>query len=1427
MIHFKKKILLPLLVLILLITILGTIHLFLLNSQLSKNYLKTIIIKQLENNLNKNVAIDEIQSISFRSLLLSNLILSDTMDSGEKKVLLESERVIINFKFSWSFPSLKNWRLMISQLIFQKAQLNLQRDINGQFTLLENINLQSEMVSSNFTFNKITFKDSFLLFQDNAIQKNKRIITEFKDLNGSFNLFELPKVEFEMNGKIKKVDSSIALQGYLFINKPYYSVNCQLKNVDIMDFKYYINDAELLNLEKGRLDLKLSLNTNSNLEQNKISWQGEASLMDVDLRPNVLDGIFIENIYGSIQFKDSDIQINALQGFLYKQPFFISGMLSIEEFLNFDLDLKAKDASLSVLREKLKEYVPESNLLADGDISLNMNLKGNLDDFQMKGMFNSLLLNIEDLEFKNTNLLFSFKENNLVIESLVTQWEDAKIALEGNIDLKTPIPTYHLSTSFNELDLGNSVFEKIVIFDSFSGVISGNINADGILQENSPINLNGLLTAQEVNLLKNPLKEAITVQLEMNMANLFSFEINNLTLSYLQNQLTFFGKMLSKNQLNFQFKGDSILLQDFPLLPNLENFNGIGNIVGKVHGSLSDPQIKGNLKLESIHWGNNTVDNLEGDISYQFPFLHFNNVFLSNHNLQLTAKGQVGLRKNTQEQINLTLQLDRLDMSYLSELLNIEEHLSGWTHGVIDLQGNWPNLSLESRLNLEEVSMKDYYFGNGNIMFDLTSDSSRSENVTLSEPNILINWIKNHYQLTLKELNFKQDEMNIRIMGKADLKGDIPFFLDIDFNNNLKQFIDISGFGELKISNMLPSKIDGKLEIIGNLTSQKFFLNSQFSTLKEETDLQQQLKLTFEKNGSLINLRELVLKQKKGEFFAKGRLDIAQNLLDMEFKAIEFDLQSMAQLIEFEEKIKGKMDISGTFQGSLDQPSIATSLQIENGYFRDFEFENLQSKVNWKDNQFEIKELIITYQKDFKIMAQGKIPFPFIVSKKGENQEQDFNQLPLNFKVSLENTDLSFIQIFWDKEFRQVQGITNLILNLSGTIGKPVFNGNLTINQGNLELTTAPITLSNIDAKIDIVNNLVKIPQMTLLLENNLINISGDFKLVNFLPNDLRIKIGNGGGKLIYQDILTAQTYFLAEINGSLDSPKIKGEFVFSDGTLKGVPNFQFKSGRNDSLIFSKVNLDLFVKVLDDFQFSAPNINLIIGGEINIKGELSQPIFTGNLFVGKGYFVFLEQKFQFTEGKLLINEFTGTDILMDIKANAKIGQTTVFLTISGNISSPQVLLSSQPALSEPEIISLLTLNKNILNLSEGEVGELFKEDIINLIFQGLSMKFLKKAEDQIAGYLGLDVFRIETLYDKNIESTSLYDLNFKTTGIEIGKAVNEDLFLTYTTSLDAFSTRSLGIDYQFKPDLSFNLEINAYELEKNSTEIKFGLQLNF
>src|SRR5680860_1730053 len=124
---------------------------------------------------------------------------------------------------------------------------------------------------------------------------------------------------------------------------------------------------------------------------------------------------------------------------------------------------------------------------------------------------------------------------------------------------------------------------------------------EGTLLANSPINLTGQLTAQEVKLYQNTLKEPLTAQWEMKIINSSSFELNKLALSYLRNQFNLSGKLDSKNQLDFQFNSDNISLEDFSFLFNLDELKGIGNIAGKIQGTVSQPQIESKVQLKSVN----------------------------------------------------------------------------------------------------------------------------------------------------------------------------------------------------------------------------------------------------------------------------------------------------------------------------------------------------------------------------------------------------------------------------------------------------------------------------------------------------------------------------------------------------------------------------------------------------------------------------------------------------------------------------------------------------------------------------------------------------------------------------------------------------------------------------------------------------------
>jgi translocation and assembly module TamB len=186
-------------------------------------------------------------------------------------------------------------------------------------------------------------------------------------------------------------------------------------------------------------------------------------------------------------------------------------------------------------------------------------------------------------------------------------------------------------------------------------------------------------------------------------------------------------------------------------------------------------------------------------------------------------------------------------------------------------------------------------------------------------------------------------------------------------------------------------------------------------------------------------------------------------------------------------------------------------------------------------------------------------------------------------------------------------------------------------------------------------------------------------------------------------------------------------------------------------------------------------------------------------------------------------------MILDIKAKTEIDDIGVFISVSGILAQPTVTLSSSPALSESEIISLLMFNKKYAGLTEGEVGTILQEEMINLIAQGLSIRFLNQIEDEIANSLGLDEFKIETIFKQKQDSDLAFFPGFalETLAFKVGKYFSENFYLTYSAPLFEMGIGDLGLEYKLKDDLTLNTQIGSLGLQDDEFELKFELQYDF
>lgn len=560
-------------------------------------------------------------------------------------------------------------------------------------------------------------------------------------------------------------------------------------------------------------------------------------------------------------------------------------------------------------------------------------------------------------------------------------------------------------------------------------------------------------------------------------------------------------------------------------------------------------------------------------------------------------------------------------------------------------------------------------------------------------------------------------------------------------------------------------------------------------------------------------------------------LDEDNKNLDIHLSADNVDLSQLSNLFGIEEEIKGVASFKAEVTGDIDLPNVSFSAKVEKGKFQDFIFDNLAFEALYNQDILEVKQFVLD-KEGHQIIGKGKIPYKFSLMNK-EEVAPSLAEIPLDFNLTLQNTDLSFIKIFFPKDLKQVRGLTNAKLELSGTLNHPILNGSIALADGEVELFQFPTKINSLNVLLQLEDNLVKIEDMNFQIDQYRIYTSGEFALKNLQPQDLNINIWTNKVEVLYQDIFKVQADLKAKVTGLFTSPHIEGTLTLSQGELN------WKESNKDislnpseflsKLISLKGDIDLEVKILDDFIAKTNDFNLKLVGGLKVHGALSSPKLNGELQIKQGFITFLDKKFRVSAGKVILTDSTGEDIILDIRAKTEIDDIDVFVSVSGILAQPTVTLSSSPVLSESEIISLLMFNKNYAGLTEGEMGTILKEEMINLIAQGLSIRFLNQIEDEIANSLGLDEFKIETIFKQEQDSDLTFIPGFalETLALKVGKYFSENFYLTYSAPLFEMGIGDLELEYKLSDDLTLNTQVGAFSPQEGEFELKFELQYEF
>lgn len=1436
---------------IIIITFSGILYIY-INSEGFREKLKTIVITKLENNIGNVVEIGKIESISFKSIKIDNIVIyEDSVSDSEKdEILFKAVHAKADFGLLLPLLQWNNWQLKVHDITFFNASTSLKRESSGDFDFFKKIKLNITEFQENILINRIHFQDSYLVFHDELVYNYNLnyLTTKAKNINGYFDLSQLPKIECELQGIQEKDNALLGLQGQFSILEPKYSLNFHLENADITHFQYYLEIAEQFNVSKGRFNIDFNLSNPEGLPSSESQWKGNATFSEADLKPEFLKQVPFNQISGSVQFAKPNITVSEMTGVYYDNNVQLKGEIKTEPSAYFDLDISSKQVNISQLKDDVFLFMPDyNNFPLEGNVEISSNIKGEPDDFQINGELFSPEIFFENISFQNTGSSFFLHQNELIIESLETQESDSILSTKGNINWSKDVLSYHFDLRAENLSLKHSLISHLAFLEDSSGYINSNLQISSEEKNSSIANINGQFAISSIEIkdlsLTNPLKGHITST--MNFSDTL-LSIQNCELESGQNKGSLKGNIYfdqsAQIELNFGFQIPEVMTLIESINSEM-NLSGDLNIEGTLNGSFYDPIIETAFNLDNFSIQDNFLGKISGEMAYKEDILFFDTLELINQDMKFSGKGEIVLQESNSPEIDFLYQLHHSSIDPFIKTVTDNVQLSGFTSGNGEIKGVWPKLAIEGEFKLDQITYHKYQLGQGGFNFQLLPENIMSSEAKENNSINIFDWIGYSYHLELLNFNLQNESMEIKAEGNAKLDKDLPFIMDIEINHKaVNDMIEIFYPGDEYFKKFLPSQLIGKANIAGNLDEQNIILESQLIPQQQENNPPSKLKTELTLNNEGLFILDLSLIQSEGEFRAKGQI-IDNQIFDINYQAYQLDISTLINLISIDEDVQGIVDIDGSLTGNIDQPQVSMNIQIKKGYFREFNFKNLLGNFLWDSqmNEIEIEKLNILLEEDNQIQAKGNLPLDVFTKKEKDESESDFSEIiiqefPLDFQINMEKANLNLLRLFIPDYFSEISGNVDLELFITGTSKNPAINGIIDINQAKLLFENLPIQTEEINTKIKIANNKTIIPKISFKAYDNLLNISGSFNLVNFVPEDIFLTIQNDEEQFIYQDILESKANFWVQIKGTIFEPQFNGQLTLSDGEIdlqklmKLYEGLEVSSSKTSGPPGNSLNyLDLNIEINEPFTLKMQNAQIGITGNLNLSGSFAEPSLYGNIVLKKGYLVYFEKRFIISEGRVTIDNFSIDDININAKASTNVQNYKIEINISGNIMNPQILLSSQPSLRKTEIISLLTFNRNIQGLSEGEINQILSQEMVDIIFQSLQMNLFKRIERELAEELGLEFIRLS--YDMSEDSSGnlffLENLHLEDLTLEVGKNISDDILLTYSTPLDFHGEASLGINYEISPSFTFNTQFDTFSLKKEDYRFKFGLEFKF
>jgi autotransporter translocation and assembly factor TamB len=367
---------------------------------------------------------------------------------------------------------------------------------------------------------------------------------------------------------------------------------------------------------------------------------------------------------------------------------------------------------------------------------------------------------------------------------------------------------------------------------------------------------------------------------------------------------------------------------------------------------------------------------------------------------------------------------------------------------------------------------------------------------------------------------------------------------------------------------------------------------------------------------------------------------------------------------------------------------------------------------------------------------------------------------PITAKARLPRSSVNFVRQFVPA-LEQLDGNLGLDVDVSGTIGKPVFSGtgDMTVNVARFTNATIP-ALTNFGARLSFAQNAVSLERFGGDLAGGPFTMSGRVTFPKLTEPTLDLQLRANSVLLARNDTLTVRADADVRMTGPFAAATVSGNVAMTNSHILknidlipiGLPGRPAPEPPSERPQFSFPDpplrdwkFDVAIKTKDPVLIRG---NLATGGavaDIKLGGTGLRPALQGTVRLENVEATLPFSRLEISQGFVYFDPSDSMNPRLELHGTSVIRDYTVRVYVYGTMLAPEAIFTSEPPLPQEEIISLIATGATRQELSGR--GNVLAGRAAMLLVQQLYRKIFKKGEptqsNELFNRLDLDVGAVD------------------------------------------------------------------------------------